>query len=97
MVAVALLPPLVTFGLLLGRGEYYLANGAALLTAVNIACVNVAAVGTFLLRGIRPSKWYEKDNARKATRISLAIWLLVLAGTLLLIWWMDFDPPYLEG
>lgn len=97
MVAVALLPPLVAFGLLLGQGEFFLARGAGLLTAINIACVNVAAVGTFLIRGIRPNRWYDKERATKATMVSLAVWLTVLAGTLLLIGWMDFDPPKAAG
>ncbi|MEM9754068.1 MAG: TIGR00341 family protein [Planctomycetota bacterium] len=97
MVAVALLPPLVAFGLLLGQGEFMLARGAGLLTGINVACVNVAATATFLIRGIRPNRWYEKERARRATIASLAVWLLVLAGTLLLIWWMDFDPPGVAG
>ena len=63
----------------------------------NITCVNLAAVGTFMARGIRPNKWYEKERAKKATRVSLAIWGLVLAGTLLLIWYLDFELPTRTG
>ena len=48
MVAVALLPPLVTFGLLLGGGHPALAMGALSLFLVNLICVNLAGVTTFL-------------------------------------------------
>ncbi|GEM_PF-860880 len=48
MVAVALLPPLVAFGLLLGAGHELLAFGALLLLFVNIICINLAGVVTFL-------------------------------------------------
>ena len=42
MVAVALLPPLVTFGLLLGGGHPAPAMGALSLFLVNLICVNLA-------------------------------------------------------
>ena len=44
MVAVALLPPAATMGIMLGHGLFDLAAGAALLLAVNVVCVNVAGV-----------------------------------------------------
>ena len=43
MVAVALLPPAATIGLMLSQGHASLAIGAALLLAVNIVCVNLAS------------------------------------------------------
>jgi uncharacterized hydrophobic protein (TIGR00341 family) len=78
-VAVALLPPLVTSGLLLGAGYESLALGALSLFLVNIICVNLAGVATFLAQGIAPRKWWEADRARKATFIALAVWILLLA------------------
>jgi uncharacterized membrane protein len=54
MVAVALLPPLVTLRLLLGSGNWRLAEGAALLFLINITCINLAGVVTFLAQGVRP-------------------------------------------
>lgn len=39
MIAVALLPPLVTFGLLLGSGQYYLAVGVLLIFLVNLVSI----------------------------------------------------------
>ena len=88
MVAVALLPPLVTFGLLLGGGHPALAMGALSLFLMNLICVNLAGVTTFLVQGIRPATWWEKDRAAKATRIAIALWgslLAALIGLILLL------------
>lgn len=79
MVAVALLPPLVAVGLLLGAGEFGLAGTAALLLGANIICVNLAGVLTFLVQGIRPRTWWETEQARKATRLAVALWTVLLA------------------
>jgi len=49
MVAVALLPPTVAMGLMLGSGQWGHAGGAALLLATNVICVNLAGTATFLL------------------------------------------------
>ncbi len=80
MVAVALLPPLVTFGLLLGGGYPGPAWGALALFLVNLICVNLAGVATFVVRGIRPAKWWEEERAKKATRIAIGLWTLLLAA-----------------
>ena len=79
-VAVALWPPLGTFGLLLGGGHSTLAAGALSLFLMNLICVNLAAVTTFLVQGIRPATWWEKDRASKATRIAIGLWVLLLAA-----------------
>ena len=87
MVAVALLPPLVTTGLMLGSAHFDLALGAFLLLAVNVICVNLSGVLTFLLQRVRPNTWWEADKARRATWRAIAIWtvlLLLLAATITL-------------
>lgn len=78
MVAVALLPPLVTFGLLLGSRHWQMALGAMLLLLVNLICINLAGVTTFLAQGIRPITWWEADRAKKATRTAILLWGLLL-------------------
>jgi len=88
MVAVALLPPLVTSGLLLGGGHPALATGAFSLFLVNLICVNLAGVTTFVVQGIKPTSWWEKGRAVKATRIAVAlsvVLLAVLVGMILLV------------
>jgi uncharacterized hydrophobic protein (TIGR00341 family) len=89
MVAVALLPPLVTFGLMLGSGHPGLALGALSLFLVNLICVNLAGVITFLVQGIRPASWWEKDRAKKATRIAIGLWVALLAGLIGMILWFQ--------
>ncbi len=88
MVAAALLPPMVTFGLLLGGGQTSLAMGALSLLLANLICLNLAGVTTFLVQGIRPATWWEKERAAKATRIAISLWatlLALLVGLILLL------------
>jgi uncharacterized hydrophobic protein (TIGR00341 family) len=85
MVAVALLPPLVTFGLLLGGGHLDLAVSALCLFAMNLICVNLASVITFLLQRIHPVKLWEKARAMKAIWIAIWIWLALLAILVIII------------
>lgn len=85
MVAVALLPPTATLGLMLGAGHYQHAIGAALLLAVNIVCVNLAAKIVFLSKGIYPRTWWEKKKAKRAMTMYIVIWvvtLLLLVGVI---------------
>jgi len=87
MVAVALLPPTVTVGMLLGSGSTALVPGAVQLVLVNIICVNLAAVTTFFMKGVRPRTWWETKKAEKATRTAIIIWsalLIILVVTILL-------------
>ncbi|MFA6043662.1 MAG: TIGR00341 family protein [Phycisphaerales bacterium] len=85
MVAVALMPPLVAFGLLLGSGHETLALGALLLTSVNIVCVNIAGVATFLLQKIRPNRWWQADRANRMVKRAAAGWVFVLVVLIVLI------------
>lgn len=86
MVAVALLPPLVAAGLLLGAGEIALSYGAFLLVAVNITCVNLAGVVTFLMQKVQPRTWWEAERATKGSKIAVASWIGMLLLLVLLIW-----------
>lgn len=85
MVAVALLPPTVTAGVLLGAGEVRLSLGALLLVGVNVISVNLAGVATFLVKGVRPRAWWEADRARHASRTALAVWSTLLAVLVVLV------------
>ncbi len=78
MVAVALLPPLIAAGLLLGAGYWLNATGALLLVFVNIVSINLAGVITFILQGIQPKNWWEAKSAKKAVRIAITAWLILL-------------------
>jgi len=88
MVAVSLLPPLVTSGMLLGNGFNREAAGAFLLFLTNVVCVNLAGIVTFLLQGIRPRAWWKANSAKKGTRNAIALWtilLLILIGLIFLM------------
>ncbi len=89
MVAVALLPPLVTAGLMLGAGRPDLAIRAAALFTTNVACVNFSGVVTFLFQQVRPATWWEGRRAKRATRWAIVFWavLLVLLGVLIHFLW----------
>lgn len=80
MVAVALLPPAATIGLMLGASEWSHAYGATLLLAVNVVCVNLATQAAFVLRGVRPRTWFEKEAARRAVVLNAAVWLVLLVA-----------------
>lgn len=86
MVAVALLPPAAAVGLTLGHGRIDLAEGATLLLAVNVVCVNLASKVVFLLKGIRPRTWWQKEKARRATATYMLIWVVTLLFLVLLIY-----------
>ncbi|ALP54398.1 hypothetical protein Tel_15275 [Candidatus Tenderia electrophaga] len=86
MVAVALLPPAATLGLMLGAGNTTPAMGAALLLAVNIVCVNLSSKLVFFLKGIRPRTWLEKETATRAMRVYILGWLVTLAVLIVIIY-----------
>ncbi|MCJ8191178.1 TIGR00341 family protein [Sphingomicrobium aestuariivivum] len=73
MIAVALVPPLAAAGLYAGAGYAAAGASAIFLFAVNLTCVNVAGILTFLLQGLPPKNW-------RLTGGILSIWvgLLVL-------------------
>ncbi len=78
MVAVALLPPFVVFGMLLASGEYNAASGALMLVSMNVICVNLAGTLTFWTQGLRPHSWWEAERAKTATRIAIMTWIGLL-------------------
>ncbi len=78
MVAVALLPPLVSCGLLLGNGFWNEAGRSFVLFAVNLVCINLSAVTTFVFNGVRPSTWYERSIARRSVVRSVVLWGIIL-------------------
>ncbi len=81
MVAIALVPTLVASGLLLGAGYYTYSFFAMMLFLINLICINLSGVLTFLVQGFKPNSWWEADKARRLTRLAIVIW----AGLLLLL------------
>ncbi|KAA0001306.1 MAG: TIGR00341 family protein [Thermoplasmata archaeon] len=85
MVAVAILPPIVTSGLLIGSMHFKDAFGAFVLFAVNIVCINLAGILTFLIQGISPKNWWERKKAKEMVWKAILIWLILLLSLALLI------------
>lgn len=87
MVAVALLPPTVTFGMLIGSGNVTSALGAGLLLAVNVVCVILSSKIVFFIRGIRPRTWLEQRKAEQSRWLYGVFWaaLLLLLVVLILL------------
>jgi len=79
MVAVALLPPSAAAGIYLGGGDLDSAFRATLLLAVNVVCVNLAALAVFAYKGVRPRTWIEKISAARATKVNLGVLVFLLA------------------
>lgn len=78
MVAVALLPPAATLGIMAAAQRMDLAAGAGMLLIANVACVNLAAQVVFVVRGIRPRTWSQRQSARKAVAVNLATWIALI-------------------
>jgi uncharacterized hydrophobic protein (TIGR00341 family) len=86
MVAVALLPPTATLGMMLASMQMELAAGAALLLAVNIVSVNLSANLVFLIKGVRPRTWIEKRQAQQSVRWVGLFWTVALVMLLLAVY-----------
>lgn len=80
MVAVALLPPLVNVGLLVGSGYVPAGLGAVVLVVTNVVCLNLAGILTFRLQQIRPRSWWDQDRAKRSVRVAYALWAVLLAA-----------------
>ena len=80
MVAVALLPPLATAGLLVGVGDWRPAGSALLLLAVNIVGINLAGVVTLLILRVLPRETDDSEH-RASLVVAITSWI-VLAGAL---------------
>jgi uncharacterized hydrophobic protein (TIGR00341 family) len=87
MVAVALLPPLVSFGLLLVSKDATVAQamGALMLTATNVICINLSAMAMFRLQGVGPNTVYDSRKSTKASTYAMMFWALLLAALVAII------------
>ena len=96
MVAVALLPPVVVLGLLLGSGIWTEALPAFLLLMVNFVCINLAGISTFVALKVKPRTWWKADRAKKDSRLVMMVWVLLLSILVLLILLMEnrIDVPF---
>jgi uncharacterized hydrophobic protein (TIGR00341 family) len=93
MVAVALLPPAVASGMLFSAGQLEAAGSALLLALGNVTALTLAAILTFVGRGMRPRNWWLAERARSSARLGIAVFvvLLLLLATIILV--AHREPP----
>ncbi|ACX73029.1 uncharacterized hydrophobic domain protein [Methanocaldococcus vulcanius M7] len=85
MIAIALLPPLVVFGLLIGAGYVGYSFSAFILFLINMIAINLSAVAIFSSYGVSPYRWWEKEKAKKYTIYAIILWLSLLVFVFVLI------------
>ena len=90
MVAVALLPPAATLGIMLGAGNWALAHSTAIMLLVNIVSINLASKIVFFTQGIKPALWPEKEQARKFMLFYGIVWVTLLI-TLFIYVYLNLD------
>ena len=90
MVAVAILPPTVVVGLMLGQGRMADAWGAIQLLALNIAGLHLAAQAVFVANGIRPGSWWQKRGANQSRTVSALVSGAVVVVFLIVFFTRDF-------
>ena len=85
MVAAALLPPAVASGIFVAEKQLASAFAALLLAVGNVTALTLAAMLTFLWRGMHPRNWWQEERARRSTRLGVgifvALFLLLVALT----------------
>jgi uncharacterized hydrophobic protein (TIGR00341 family) len=86
MIAVALLPPLVAFGLTFGAGYFIESIPILMLFLINIICVNLSSSVIFALYGISPYRWWKKEEAKKLTIFAILTWFILLIIAAIMIY-----------
>jgi uncharacterized hydrophobic protein (TIGR00341 family) len=86
MVAVALLPPAATLGIMLGQMKFNLALDAGLLLSINIVCVNLSSKIIFAIKGIGPRTSQEKAKAKRSMIVYTLGWMVALIILILVIY-----------
>lgn len=85
MVAVALLPPAVVFGITLSSALWEEAYGSFLLLMVNINSILLSAIIVFTISGIQPVKWEQVQRANTSRRLSLLFVGMIIVVLIIII------------
>lgn len=84
MIAVALVPPLAAAGIYIGAGYPIAGANALFLFAINLVCVNVAGIITFLLQGLPPKNWRMTGGIMAIWAVLLVALMSMMAGRIFL-------------
>lgn len=90
MVSVALLPPAVVFGMIIGDGQWEYAVTPLLLLLVNIHAILLSAIIVFWVSGIKPVNWKEIQVAHTSRIIGLISVSLVIIVLGIMIYFIEF-------
>lgn len=86
MVAISLLPPIVSSALLLGSGYFLLSIKSFLLFLENFVSLNLAGVAVFIFQGVRPRNWWEEKKAKEHRKKSIFLWSALLLILIIIIY-----------
>ena len=86
MVAVALLPPLVVLGLLLGSGEWALVPGAFQLVITHVLGLNLAATATLMAQNLEPP-FQQQGQAQPNTQWLIGMGMFLILGMMGVVAW----------
>ncbi|WP_188207023.1 TIGR00341 family protein [Alkalibacillus aidingensis] len=84
MVAVALLPPTVTFGISIGQMIWEDTYWSFLLITTNVTCIFLSGIIIFFISGIRPLKWKEELTINVSRILSFTI-VAIIFVTLVIV------------
>ena len=70
------------------------AGPTLLLALANVTALTLAAMLTFLWRGMRPRNWWQEDRARLTARVGIGVFVALFAALAALI---VFYERYLGG
>lgn len=96
MVAVAILPPIASFGIMLGMGNFTLAMSSSILVMVNLVCINLSAQIIFIVKKVTPRTPSEKYAAKNSILGNFLV-TLVLMGLLLIAIYFIEDIKKMQG
>ncbi|WP_158738168.1 TIGR00341 family protein [Alteribacillus sp. YIM 98480] len=90
MVSVALLPPAVVFGMMVGAAKWEGALTPLLLLLVNTSSIVLSAIVVFWLSGIKPVNWQEIQEAYTSRKFSLLFVILIILTLFAVIFFIQF-------
>ncbi|MCZ0703793.1 putative hydrophobic protein (TIGR00341 family) [Natronobacillus azotifigens] len=90
MVSVALLPPTIVLGMLVGAGEWQTILTPFLLLLVNVHAILLSAIIVFWLTGIKPVNWQEIQAANTSRKMALFFVAMVIIILGVVIYFISF-------
>ncbi|WP_226038220.1 TIGR00341 family protein [Aquibacillus saliphilus] len=90
MVSVALLPPTIVLGMMVGSGDWSEALTPFLLLLVNISSIILSAILVFWFSGIKPVNWQKIQVANTSRRFALLFVSLIIAILSIVILFISF-------